>query len=59
MVNISRFLNIDPEDALRFTIDKFIRRFSYIEKNTDISHTSLARMDALWNEIKNMEKQGD
>ena len=58
MVNISRFLNIDPEDALRFTIDKFIRRFSYIEKNTDINHTSLARMDALWNEIKNMEKQG-
>lgn len=59
MVNISRFLNIDPEDALRFTIDKFIRRFAYIEKNTDISHTSLARMDALWNEIKNMEKQGE
>ncbi len=58
MVNISRFLNIDPEDALRFTIDKFIRRFSYIENNTDINHTSLARMDALWNEIKNMEKQG-
>ena len=59
MVNISRFLNIDPEDALRFTIDKFIRRFAYIENNTDISHTSLARMDALWNEIKNMEKQGE
>ncbi len=58
MVNISRFLNIDPEDALRFTIDKFIRRFSYIENNTDINHTSLARTDALWNEIKNMEKQG-
>ncbi|MBA4390428.1 MAG: nucleoside triphosphate pyrophosphohydrolase [Syntrophus sp. (in: bacteria)] len=59
MVNISRFLDIDPEDALRFTIDKFIRRFSYIEKNTDINHTTLARMDALWNEIKYMEKQGE
>lgn len=59
MVNISRFLNIDPEDALRLTIEKFIRRFSYIENNTDINHTSLARMDALWNEIKNMERKGE
>ena len=59
MVNISRFLNIDPEDALRYTIEKFIRRFSYIEKNTDINQTSLAEMDRLWNVMKNMEKQGE
>ncbi len=58
IVNISRFLNTDPEDALRFTINKFIRRFSYIEKNTDIRNTSLEKMDKLWNDIKYIEKEG-
>jgi tetrapyrrole methylase family protein/MazG family protein len=59
IVNISRFLNTDPEDALRFTINKFIHRFSYVEKNTDIRNASLDTMDKLWNEIKHIEKQGD
>ena len=59
VVNISRFLNTDPEDALRSTIDKFLRRFSYIEKNTDIRNTSLDTMDKLWNDIKYIEKQGN
>jgi tetrapyrrole methylase family protein / MazG family protein len=58
IVNISRFLKTDPEDALRFTIDKFLRRFSYIEKNTDIRKASLETMDTLWNDIKYIEKQG-
>ncbi len=57
VVNISRFLNTDPEDALRLTIDKFIRRFLYIEKNTDINSASLETMDKLWNDIKCMEKE--
>jgi tetrapyrrole methylase family protein/MazG family protein len=59
IVNISRFLKTDPEDALRYTIDKFLRRFSYIEKNTDIRNASLETMDTLWNDIKHIEKQGD
>jgi len=58
IVNISRFHNIDPEDALRATSEKFIRRFNYIEKNTDVTKSSLSDMDNLWDEIKNMEKQG-
>lgn len=58
IVNISRFLKTDPEDALRFTIDKFLHRFSYIEKNTDIRQASLETMDTLWNDIKYREKQG-
>ncbi|OPY71604.1 MAG: Nucleoside triphosphate pyrophosphohydrolase [Syntrophorhabdus sp. PtaU1.Bin058] len=58
IVNISRFHNIDPEDALRSTSEKFIRRFNYIEKNIDVGKSSLTDMDNLWNEIKNMEKQG-
>ncbi len=59
IVNISRFHGIDPEDALRSTSEKFIRRFNYIEKNTDVSTSSLSDMDSLWDEVKNMEKQGD
>lgn len=57
VVNISRFLDTDPEDALRSTIDKFIRRFSYIEKNTNINTASLETMDTLWNDIKCIEKE--
>lgn len=57
IVNISRFHNTDPEDALRSTSEKFIRRFNYIEKNIDVSKSSLSDMDNLWDEIKNIEKQ--
>ena len=59
IVNLARFLNTDPEDALRSSIDKFIRRFSYIEKNADIGNASLEAMDALWNGIKKIEKEKD
>jgi tetrapyrrole methylase family protein/MazG family protein len=52
VVNIARFLSVDPEDALRACSDKFIKRFSYIEQNTDIRSASLETMDKLWNESK-------
>lgn len=58
VVNISRFHSIDPEDALRSTSNKFVRRFHHIEKNTDLSNTTLEEMDRLWNEVKGMEKRG-
>lgn len=57
LVNYSRFININPENALRRTIDKFIARFQYIEQELkksgkDIHSSSLEEMDALWNEAK-------
>lgn len=58
IVNIARFHNIDPEDALRAASNKFVRRFAYIEKNTDITSATLETMDKLWNEVKGMEKKG-
>jgi tetrapyrrole methylase family protein/MazG family protein len=58
IVNISRFHGVDPEDALRATSDKFTRRFSEIEKRTDIRNSSLATMDQLWDEIKDAERKG-
>jgi len=56
-VNIARLLDIDPEFAVNYTIDKFINRFAYIEENArnvglDLKDMSLAEMDELWNESK-------
>jgi len=56
-VNVARMLDIDPEFAVNYTIDKFINRFQYIEENAsnrnlDLLDLSLAEMDALWNESK-------
>lgn len=57
VVNISRFLNIDPEDALRFSTDKFEKRFLYIERNTNFKNSSPDKLDTLWTEIKNIGKK--
>ncbi len=58
IVNISRRHGVDPENALRRTIDKFLRRFAYIEDNLDLAKADLAAMDALWDEMKEKEKKG-
>ncbi len=58
IVNISRRHAVDPENALRRTIDKFLRRFAYIEDNLDLAKADLAAMDALWDQIKEKEKKG-
>jgi tetrapyrrole methylase family protein/MazG family protein len=57
VVNLARFLKVDPEMALRKTVDKFINRFEYIEKSADshnkrMEEMSLEEMDSLWNEAK-------
>jgi MazG family protein len=58
--NLARFLNIDPEGALRKTIARFIRRFNYIEQSLRDSDrhfhdTSLDEMSELWQEAKSLE----
>ena len=57
LVNISRFLEINPEDALRKTISKFIHRFRYIEENAaesgrSLNEMTLDEMEELWQEAK-------
>jgi MazG family protein len=57
LVNFSRFLGINPEHALRATVDKFTTRFQYIEtelrrQGRDIHGATLAEMDVLWTEAK-------
>lgn len=60
-VNVSRFLGIDPEASLDYTIDKFIRRFAHIEDSAlacgrALEDMSLSEMDELWNETKKLER---
>jgi len=57
LVNLSRFVNINPEEALRRTTDRFIRRFRYIETGArgmgrKLNELSLEEMDRLWEEAK-------
>jgi tetrapyrrole methylase family protein/MazG family protein len=61
LVNISRFVGVNPEDALRKTISKFISRFRYIEMkaadmNKSLSEMTLDEMDALWDEAKSRKQ---
>jgi len=57
MVNISRFLKINPEEALRKTINRFIDRLQSIETQAaasgrSMSEMTLREMDDLWEEAK-------
>ena len=60
VVNVARFLRIHPELALTATIEKFIKRFEYIEKNASrpLEEMSLAEMDELWNRAKTVFSEG-
>lgn len=58
LVNYARFLNINPENALRKTNRKFIERFKFVEEKLRAdgrspNESSLAEMDKYWNESKN------
>lgn len=60
IVNYSRFLKVNPEDALRRTIKKFRDRFQKIEKHADennkiLEEMTLAEMDSIWNKAKDKE----
>jgi tetrapyrrole methylase family protein/MazG family protein len=57
LANIARFLHIDPEEALRRTLEKFVLRFHYIEtslqkKRKSFHQSDLIEMDRLWEEAK-------
>lgn len=57
VVNLSRFLDVNPEVALNRTINKFITRFEYMEEearksNKDLKELSLDELDNLWNLAK-------
>jgi nucleoside triphosphate diphosphatase len=61
VTNLARHLDADPEATLRATNQKFERRFASIERalaarGKTPAQSTLAEMDALWNEAKATEK---
>ena len=57
LANVSRFLQINPEEALKKTLDKFVFRFRYIERalhrgGRSFHQSNLIEMDQLWEESK-------
>ena len=61
VVNLCRFLKIEPSLALQRTNAKFVFRFSYVEKKMKecgkpMEAANLDLMDRFWNEIKTVEK---
>ena len=60
VVNLSRFLDVEPERALHNTVRKFISRFRAIEnaleeKGTTVQDASFEEMDSLWDQVKEKE----
>ncbi|OEK02634.1 nucleoside triphosphate pyrophosphohydrolase [Roseivirga sp. 4D4] len=60
LVNYSRFIDIDPEEALERTNLKFIKRFQYLEEESkkdgkSISDMSLEEMDEYWEKAKTLK----
>jgi tetrapyrrole methylase family protein/MazG family protein len=60
VVNLARFLKVQPELALKGTIEKFIRRFEYVEEQgkkngKEMHEMTLSEMDSFWNEAKKEE----
>jgi MazG family protein len=61
LVNVARYLALDPESALRKTNRKFRRRFEYLEdklreQGCKPADASLDEMESLWQESKQQEK---
>ena len=60
LVNLSRFTDVNAEEALRACNEKFIRRFSFIEEKLQsegrsVGAANLEEMDRLWEEAKKIE----
>ncbi|MCK5554226.1 MAG: nucleoside triphosphate pyrophosphohydrolase [Deltaproteobacteria bacterium] len=60
LVNVARFIHVNPEEALRKSISKFVTRFKYVEKvfskrKKGLKGASLEEMDRIWEEAKGLE----
>ena len=61
LVNMARFIQVDPEKALAGTIRRFISRFQFIERKakeegTNLRNMSIQEMDYLWEVAKKSEE---
>jgi len=62
LVNLSRYINADPEDALRRTVQRFSTRFQYVEqqilaRGDTLDQVDLDAMESLWQEAKELESR--
>jgi len=60
LVNVARFIEVNPEEALRKTIGRFIQRFRHIEeglkqRGREMGRGTLEEMERLWQEAKGKE----
>lgn len=60
LVNLSRFVGVNPEMALTAATERFIHRFQYIEaalakRGKSPRDSTLEEMDLLWEEAKRLE----
>lgn len=60
IVNTARLYQINPDNALELTNQKFMRRFNFIEAKAkaagrELKEMTLEEMDDLWNEAKALE----
>ena len=60
VINAARLYKINPDNALEYTNQKFIKRFNYIEEHSirigkPLTEMTLEEMDALWEEAKKIE----
>ncbi len=63
VVNLARFLRVDPEQALRKTNRRFRKRFGLLESKVEaagkaLTGTSLEQMEEFWQEAKREEERG-
>ena len=57
LVNVARWLGVDAESALRGACDRFVHRYTSMEKDAhdrglDLAAMTLAEQDALWDKAK-------
>jgi MazG family protein len=62
VVNLARYLSLDPESSLKRTNRKFRRRFEFVEnelraRGSSPEQSSLDEMESLWQQAKNLELQ--
>ncbi len=62
LVNLGRFIGVDADEALRKSIEKFVRRFGEIEREfsksgRDITRATLDEMEAIWQKAKASERK--
>ena len=60
LANVGRFIRVNPEEALRKSISKFVTRFQYVERvlskrKKGLKGASLQEMDRIWEEAKELE----